>query len=152
LRDRQNSKRRLFKMARNQAGNVPLRGSCAKWRQLPDDDFEGLLDQVVGVVRLQAVPPQPVPEHGPVQGVEALPGGAVVGVLPQPVDEVVRHDPCPLPPKQVGSGGKSDERGVGGAEEKKELLTQGASLVISKPAAALDHSGGGWDWGRAAAG
>jgi hypothetical protein len=63
-------------------------------RQFPDD-LQGLLDQVVGVVRLEAVAPQPVPEQGPVQRVEALPGCGVVGALPQPVDEVLRREPGP---------------------------------------------------------
>jgi hypothetical protein len=51
-------------------------------------------------VWLQAVPPQPVPEHGPVHRVEALLGRGDVGVFPKPIDESVRHEPGPFPDRE----------------------------------------------------
>lgn len=49
-----------------------------------------VLDQVVGVVRLERVTAQPRFQQRPVQGIEALPGGRILGVLAQAVQQARR--------------------------------------------------------------
>jgi len=58
--------------------------------QFSHNDFQSLLDQVIGIMRLEAVPAQLVLEQGAVLRIEALPGCSVIRLLLQPVEEALR--------------------------------------------------------------
>jgi hypothetical protein len=70
-------------------------------RQLPDDDGEHLLNQIIGVLLLEGIPPQPFVEQGPVQAIQLSPAVAITGVFTQLCQQVLGlvggHVPSPFP-------------------------------------------------------
>src|SRR5262249_16865735 len=72
------------------ASETALVRGVVEVRQFPQNNLQNLLDQIVGVLRLDRVTANPGQEQGSVQAIETLPGSGITGMLPKVVQEAWR--------------------------------------------------------------